>query len=159
MKISFKILAFAVGSAFIVSCGGDPGENAVDPPTPNESAAEETDPSVNVPNKGVGPITSIIIPEEVDAELAKKGEELFTVKCTACHKIDARYVGPALQGVTQKRTPEWIMNMIMVPEQMVAEDPDAKALLAEFLAPMANQSITEEEARALYEYLRTNTVE
>ncbi|MGB5394947.1 MAG: c-type cytochrome, partial [Lutimonas sp.] len=73
----------------------------------------------------------------------------------ACHKIEKRFVGPGLKGITEKRTPEWIMNMILVPEKMVAENEEAKKLLAEYLSPMANQSLTEEEARAILEYFRT----
>jgi hypothetical protein len=39
---------------------------------------------------------------------------------------------------------------------MVAENPLAKELLIEFNgSPMANQSLTEEEARAVVEYFRT----
>jgi cytochrome c len=60
-------------------------------------------------------------------------------------------------GVTDRRTPEWIMNMILNPEVMVAENPIAKKLLAEYLSPMANQSLTESEARAILEYFRTKT--
>ena len=154
MKVKLSLLFIAASAMFMASCGGDPGTEAVDPPAIDDPV-EETQPANDGPNKGVGPITSIDLPAEIDTDLAAKGEELFTVKCTACHKMDERYVGPPLKGVTEKRTPEWIMNMIMVPEKMVAEDPDAKALLAEYLAPMANQSITEEEARALLEYFRT----
>ena len=40
---------------------------------------------------------------------------------------------------------------------MVAENPIAKALLAEYVAPMANQSLTETEARLILEYFRTKT--
>ena len=55
-----------------------------------------------------------------------------------------------------RRTPEWIMNMILNPEQMVKENPLAKNLLIEFNgAPMANQNLTKEEARAVLEYFRT----
>jgi len=68
--------------------------------------------------------------------------------------MDSRFVGPALAGVTERRKPEWIMNMIMNPEQMVKEDPVAKELLAEYLAPMANQNITEDQARKIVEYFR-----
>ena len=39
---------------------------------------------------------------------------------------------------------------------MVKNDPDAKALFMEFNgSPMANQSLTEEEARNVLEYFRT----
>ena len=41
------------------------------------------------------------------------------------------------------------------PEEMVQKDPIAKDLLKQFLSPMANQSMTEEETRAILEYFRT----
>ena len=48
------------------------------------------------------------------------------------------------------------MNMILDPEGMVQKDPLAKSLLIEFNgSPMANQSLTKEEARAVLEYFRT----
>ena len=76
--------------------------------------------------------------------------------CLACHRVDKKFIGPAPKGILERRSPEWVMNMILNPEVMVKEDPLAKALLAEFNgAPMANQSLTEEEARAVLEYFRT----
>ena len=48
------------------------------------------------------------------------------------------------------------MNMILNPDVMVNEDPLAKDLLMEFNgSPMANQNLTEDEARAILEYFRT----
>jgi len=48
------------------------------------------------------------------------------------------------------------MNMILNPEVMVKEDPLAKELMAEFNgAPMANQGLTEDQARSILEYFRT----
>jgi len=48
------------------------------------------------------------------------------------------------------------MNMILNPEEMIQKDPIAKQLLVEANgAPMANQNITEPEARQLLEYFRT----
>ena len=65
-------------------------------------------------------------------------------------------MGPALKGVTERRSPECIMNMAMNQEEMIQKDPIAKALLIEYNgAPRANQNITEEEARAMLEYFRT----
>jgi hypothetical protein len=55
-----------------------------------------------------------------------------------------------------RRSPEWIMNMILNPEQMVKEDPIAQQLLVEYnMAPMANQGLTEDQARKIVEYFRT----
>ncbi len=48
------------------------------------------------------------------------------------------------------------MNMILNPEEMIQKDPIAKKLLMEFNgAPMANQNLTEEQARQVLEYFRT----
>ncbi len=108
-----------------------------------------------IQNKGIGPIKSVTLAAEIDQVLVKKGEEVHKRMCAACHKTDKRYIGPAPAGIMERRSPEWIMNMILNPEQMVKEDPIAKALLAEYLAPMANQNLTEEQARAILEYFRT----
>ena len=65
-------------------------------------------------------------------------------------------MGPAPKGIMSRRNPEWVMNMILDPEGMVKNDPLAKALLMEFNgAPMANQNLSEEDARAVLEYFRT----
>ena len=100
-----------------------------------------------------GAIKSVSL-KEIDQHLANQGQELFEMKCSACHKINDRYIGPALMGVTMRRTPEWIMNMILDPIGMVQNDPAAKKLLAEYGAPMANQSLAQKDARAILEYFR-----
>ncbi len=97
------------------------------------------------PGRGVGPVDHVDI-AALDGARALKGSQLFPVKCSACHKLDERYIGPALAGVTTRRQPEWILNMILNPENMLQQDPTAKALLVEFIAPMANQHLTREEA-------------
>ncbi len=136
------------------ACGDKKSEEA-----PNEKTTEKTteakvdaDP---MSNKGIGPISSLTL-GALDTELASSGETEFKAKCTACHKISKRHIGPALKGVTERRSPEWIMNMILNPEEMVQKDPIAKQLLIEYNgAPMANQNLTEDEARAILEYFRT----
>lgn len=105
-------------------------------------------------NKGIGPIKSVEIADEVDEELADQGGKVFEQFCSSCHKMAEKYVGPALGGVTRKQSPEWIMNMIINPDVMIKEDPVAKALLAEFLTTMPNQNISEDDARAVLEHFR-----
>ena len=62
--------------------------------------------------------------------MAAEGQEIFKAKCSACHKMRKRFVGPALAGVTERRTPEWIMNMILNPEVMVAENANCKTIIS-----------------------------
>lgn len=111
---------------------------------------------VDLDNKGVGPITSVEFGETVDADLAAKGEKTFNTICMACHMAEQRMIGPALKGVYERRSPEWVMNMILNPDRMLKEDPIAQALLKEYNnAIMLNQNLSEEDARAVAEYLRT----
>ena len=91
-------------------------------------------------NKGIGPVTSVTLADEIDIDLAKQGEEVYVKMCSACHKPEKRFIGPAPKGIMERRSPEWIMNMILNPDEMVQKDPIAKALLAEYLSPMANQN-------------------
>jgi len=139
----------------LASCGGDKPKNESPVGAPVKEA--EVTPEISDPmsNKGIGPISSVTL-GEIDQTLVAQGEAAFKAKCTACHKISKKFVGPALKGVTQRRSPEWIMNMTMNPEEMIKKDPIAIQLLAEANgAPMANQNLTEEEARAILEYFRT----
>lgn len=107
-------------------------------------------------NKGIGPIKNIEIPDEIDHAMAAKGKAIFDSKCMACHKPDKKFIGPAPKGVLDRRSPEWVMNMILNPEEMILKDPIAKQLLIEHNgSPMANQNLTEEDARQLLEYFRT----
>ena len=170
MKHQFIALSI---SFFLFSCGGGNNQSQEDeqvmphtrqsqPATPQnqpEKATTEEVPAserVALDNKGVGPIKQIELSEEIDQALATQGEEVYNQMCTACHKVDKRFIGPAPMGILERRSPEWIMNMILNPEVMVQEDPLAQDLLAEFNgSPMANQGLTEEQARAILEYFRT----
>ncbi len=152
--MKLKVLVLAIVVAFVTSCGG--GEKKAESNSESKEEVKEVVAVDPMQDKGVGPIKSITL-GEIDEALATEGKALFASKCSACHKISKRFVGPPLAGVTERRTPEWIMNMILNPEVMVVENEEAKKLLAEYLSPMANQSLTEAEARAILEYFRTKT--
>ncbi len=148
-------LLFAILAVFMVSCGGSSSENADAPPPKSmvENAEASEDPMAN---KGVGPIESLTLAPEIDQAMAAEGKEIFESLCTACHKADKKFIGPSPQGIMSRRSPEWIMNMILNPEEMVKSDPIAKKLLVEYnMAPMANQNLTEDQARKVLEYFRT----
>ena len=88
--------------------------------------------------------------------LGEADKDVFKKMCTACHRADKKFIGPAPTGLLDRRSPEWVMNMILNPEEMVQKDALAKELLIEFNgSPMANQNLSEEDARAVLEYFRT----
>lgn len=98
---------------------------------------------------------------EVDAALAIQGEGLMSARgCTACHTIGGgRLVGPDLAGLTERRSAEFIMAMIVNPDSMLANDATTKELLGQYFTPMSNQGVTVEDARALLEFFRGKDAE
>jgi cytochrome c551/c552 len=144
--------SFALLLAVIAGCGGEP--RSADASA--RVAARSGDESGEQLEKGIGPVKNVEL-EALDPALAARGEQVFTLKCSACHKPDERYVGPALADVTTRRTPEYVMNMILNPAEMVEKHPEARKLLAEFMTPMPDQNLTQDDARAVLEYLRSLT--
>ncbi|WP_161973369.1 c-type cytochrome [Arcticibacter tournemirensis] len=120
-------------------------------------SAPSADPAAKSESKGVGKFTSVTI-DAPDSKLAKKGAALFQAKCVSCHALsDQKIIGPGLKGITAIRTPQWIMNMTYSPEDMVRKDPVAKALKEQYKLPMMIPGgITEDECRAVFEFLRAN---
>lgn len=161
-KSSFKslkaLLLVVVAMVSLYSCNGGTKtthEGSSESNTQNTTTPEQNTSSDPMSNKGIGPVKSVSL-GDINSDLVKKGEKLYNDKCSSCHKLDTRVVGPPLKDVTKRRSAEWIMNMILNPNEMTQQDPIAKQLLAEYVAPMANQSLTEEEARAILEYFRNN---
>lgn len=155
-----KILAILAIGGLIIGCGEKKEKkdgfemNRTKKEVKTETASEGV--PIDLSNKGVGPITSVDFGDTVNAELAAEGEKTYSTICIACHMAEQRMIGPALKGVYERRSPEWVMNMILNPDRMIKEDPIAIALLKEYNnAIMLNQNLSEEDARAIAEYLRT----
>ncbi len=105
---------------------------------------------------GVGPIQQKVTLAAINPALVATGQKLFQDKCSACHKIGEKYVGPDLKGVTQRRSPEWIMNQILNPVEMTQKDPTAKELLGTYMTQMTFQNVSQDDARAILEFFRQN---
>lgn len=150
-----KYLISALVIFLAISCGGsgDSSTSEENVAPPKSMLAEQQDP---MENKGIGPIKEVTLSDEIDMEMAKSGEQVYMQMCSACHKPDKKFIGPAPKGILERRTPEWTMNMILNPEEMIQKDPIAKQLLIEYNgAPMANQNLSQEQARQILEYFRT----
>lgn len=167
MRIAVRSLSI-IFSVFLMSCGEkEKKENegfSVDRTKTTEKAIE-TEPATDaVPasqrntldEKGVGQIKELNLDPKIDTDMAAAGAAIYKTNCTACHKLDKRFIGPSPKGILDRRSPEWIMNMILDPKLMTEEDQCAKDLLVEFNgAAMSNQNLTIEETRSILEYFRT----
>ena len=153
--------------ALLTACGGGTNNNntTTDSTTQEEATttapvASSSAPEPDFPDwqnqKGVKPITlNPPLADTPDAAMAAKGEETFNNLCIACHRPKKRLIGPAMIGIMERRTPEWLMNMILYPEAMEKQDPIAKKLVEEYQSLMLNQNLSQQQAREVLEYLRT----
>ncbi len=151
------VLPIALFSLLLLSCGS--GGNESSSASGHESAEPEVPQSI-AEGKGVGEITEVNLEAEVDADMVKMGKSIYDMKCSACHRLtEQRVVGPGFAGVTNRRRPEWIMNMITNVDMMLDQDPTAQALLEECLTRMPNQNVSIGDARNLLEFFRHNDME
>lgn len=153
MKKSFIIILSAV---LLTACGKKEKEAGdFDKAAPAEQGA--ADASSYDPKRGEGKFDKVDLGATLDQAMATKGEEVAGVKCISCHKTtDEKLVGPGWKGVTQRKKPEWIMNFITNPDPMIDKDPEVQAQLEICLVRMPNQSLTDEDARNVLEYMRKN---
>lgn len=160
MKNIVQILGIISLSTFI-SCGGGSSEQkeetVIKTPAPEEIVEiNKEEGSNDLSDKGIGPITSLELSDQLDAEMAKSGQELYNQMCSACHKPTVKFIGPAPKDILKRRSPEWVMNLILNPQEMLEQNATAKALLEEYNnVPMTDLGLTEEQAREILEYFRT----
>src|SRR5690606_27136180 len=91
------------------------------------------------------------------AQDLKEGASLFKANCTACHKIDKKLTGPALAGMTERHSEEWLIKWIHNSKLMVDQgDPVAVALFDEYnklLMPAFTQ-FSEDQIRNIIAYVQ-----
>ena len=152
-----KLFLVSIVPLIMFSCG-DVNENIEDVNESNTTIINQTvENESNLNNKGVGPYadTTIDLNKDIDQALVSAGEKIYNLKCITCHNMNSKLIGPPLSGILNRRSPEWVMNMILTPEIMLKEDPDAIKLLKEYNEiPMLPLGITDDEARQILEFLR-----
>ncbi len=139
---------------FLISCDGSSKKSAPPKFAPKKELSYQEAVAEWKNNKGIGPVTKLQM-GPMKPELAEFGKEIYNAKCTACHAPDKDKLGPAPEGIFKRRTPEWIMNMILNPMEMATNDPIAKGLFKKYNTIMTDQKLTDQEARAVLEYFRT----
>ncbi len=146
------ILPLAACALLAIGCGSK--EEA------EKAAAESPSPAELVNSAAVvhgSKIESVEIANPLNQEWVTKGKAAYEMKCLACHKLDeTRLVGPGWAGVTKRRKPLWIMNMVTNVDMMLETDEEAQKLLELCLVRMPNQNITQPEAREVLEFMRHN---
>ncbi len=155
-----KILVYLFVAAVFVACssGGDNNDSKSASKSKSDNYKEKMAKKFGLTlfelENGIGPVKEKLSLPPIDPERVKKGEKLFNEKCTQCHKLNERYTAPALHDVTKRRSPEYILNMIMNPQEMTKRHPEAKKLLAQFANQMTFQNVTLDEAKSILDFFR-----
>ena len=145
-----KLMVLGFITLFIAACGSNAGEKKSGDENAQKSESGGSNPSYD-PNRGEGKFTKVELSANLDETKATAGNQIYTVKCAACHKLtDEKLVGPGWKGVTSRHTAEWIMNFATNPDVMLNKDPKAQAMLELCLVRMPNQNITDDDARNIY---------
>jgi len=91
---------------------------------------------------------------------AAKGEAIFKSKCTACHKIDQRVVGPALGPTLASETDDkWVTKWIQNNQALIAaKDPKALKIYNEYnqASMTVFADLTDADAANVIAYARTS---
>ncbi|MBK8628552.1 MAG: c-type cytochrome [Saprospiraceae bacterium] len=158
---NFKIFLAFIAFGLFMACGGGNQKTETTSESPSASSTETpaTDATSYDPKRGEGKFdeTNVKIDATLNTAMADAGEKAAGVKCTSCHKMsEERLVGPGWKGVTQRKSPFWIMNFITNPDPMIDKDPELQAQLELCLVRMPNQSLADEEARNILEFMRKN---
>lgn len=146
------IVPIAACAILMVGCNTkeEAERSAGDAPTPEEILAGEAE----VHGKEV---KAIELTTPLNQEWVTNGKATYDMKCLACHKLtDQKLVGPGWLGVTTRREPLWIMNMVTNVDMMLETDEEAQKLLEQCLVRMPNQNLTQDETRQVIEFMRHN---
>jgi len=160
-SLSATIILFALG--FIISCNSS-SDNKTQGSTSatSDSSATKTDSaaatsSTGSEKTGVGKFQHVDLTHPLDQKMVTAGKSIYDLKCASCHKLtDEKLVGPGWKGVTDRRTPEWIMNFVTNTDEMLQKNEQAKNLYEICLVKMPNQNLSDDDARHILEFQRNN---
>lgn len=81
----------------------------------------------------------------------------FEKKCSSCHTVgNGDDVGPDLKGVNERRTPEWLVQMIQSSQTLIKSgDPISNGLFNKFRQKkMPDQDLSADEVKQLLAYIK-----
>lgn len=93
-------------------------------------------------------------------DLPVEGKTIFTSRCAACHNVNKIATGPALAGVSDRRSIDWIISFVHSSQTMIKNgDKDAIALYEKFnKIPMPDhQDLTDDNIKSIVEFIKSES--
>lgn len=101
--------------------------------------------------------TLIINVQIFAAPPASEGKTIFTARCAGCHNVNKQIVGPALAGIDQRRSMDWIVQFVQSSQKLVKNgDKEAVALFDKFnKMPMPDHAdLTADNVKSIVAYIK-----
>lgn len=141
-------------STGVVMCNADPEEEENKLESEQERTTMDIDTLIMVLESG----EEVLLSTDTAYLGYDKGKELFRSQCAVCHSSDmfTDATGPALAGVTKRRSKEWLYAFTRNSQALIAEgDPQAVELWDEWKPTIMNSypNLTDRELDAIYHYI------
>jgi cytochrome c551/c552 len=91
---------------------------------------------------------------------SEEGKSIFNSRCAACHNINKQLTGPALAGLHERRSMDWIISFVHSSQSMVKKgDKDAVALFEKFnKIPMPDHTdLTDDNIKSIVEFVKAES--
>lgn len=88
----------------------------------------------------------------------EEGKTIFTSRCAGCHNVHKILVGPALAGVDQRHTLDWIVKFVHSSQAVIKKgDPAAVALFNQYnhIQMPDHPDLTADNIKNVVEYIKT----
>lgn len=100
------------------------------------------------------------IPILVHADPIDEGRAIFISRCASCHNVNKTMTGPALAGVDQRRTMDWIVKFVHSSQALVKSgDKEALALYNQFnkVAMPDHSDLTNDDIKSIVEFIKAES--
>ncbi|MBE7172928.1 MAG: cytochrome c [Williamsia sp.] len=85
---------------------------------------------------------------------------IFTARCASCHAINKVLTGPALAGIDQRRTMDWIISFVHSPQRIIhSGDVYAAALFEKHnrVTMPDHPDLTADDIKGIVEYIKSES--
>jgi hypothetical protein len=102
---------------------------------------------------GIGPVTKLEL-NTLNDSLMNVGKKLFDDKCSQCHTMEYKNIGPDISDILAYRKPEWIVNFMLNKEEMLLRDSLSIITKNKYESNCGAEITNKKDALALLEYFR-----
>jgi len=90
---------------------------------------------------------------------SEEGKTIFAARCAACHHVSKTLVGPALAGIDERRSIDWIVSFVHSPQTVIKSgDQYAVDLLNKYKVQMPDHpDLTADNIKSVVEYIKTES--